>query len=52
MHEDARKIQLHTETNVDISAVNSGGPPQSESAVGDLSQPRSLSICELFELPV
>ena len=36
VHEDARQVQLHSETNVHVGAVDGGKPPQREATVGDL----------------
>lgn len=48
MHEDAGQIQLHLESHVHIGTVDGGGPPQGETPVGDLIQPRPLCIGQLL----
>mmetsp|Transcript_9904 Transcript_9904/g.16651 ORF Transcript_9904/g.16651 Transcript_9904/m.16651 type:complete len:467 (+) Transcript_9904:1679-3079(+) len=50
VHEDARQVQLHLESDVDVGPVDGGGPPESESAVGDLAQPRALGVRQLLVL--
>jgi len=50
VHEDPGEVQLHLETNVDIGSVDSGGPPQREPPVGNLVEPRALSVSQFFEL--
>mmetsp|Transcript_42650 Transcript_42650/g.166468 ORF Transcript_42650/g.166468 Transcript_42650/m.166468 type:complete len:261 (+) Transcript_42650:2330-3112(+) len=44
VHENAGEIELHLETNVDVSPVNGRTPPKSETPVGDLVEARSLGV--------
>jgi len=48
VHENAGEIQLHLEAHVHVGAVDGGGPPQSETAVGDLIQTRALGVGQLL----
>ena len=50
MHEDTSQIKLHLETNVDISSVDSGRPPQGESSIGYLVETRSLGMSKFLVL--
>ena len=50
VQENASQIQLYLETNVHIGTVYSGRPPEREPTVGDLVQPRTLSVGKLLEL--
>ncbi len=47
VHEDARKVELHLETDVDVGAVDRGRPPEREATVRDLVKTRALGVCEL-----
>ena len=48
MHEDARQVELHLETNVDIGSVDRRTPPEREATVGDLVQTRALGVRQLL----
>ena len=48
LHEDARKIELDLETNVDVRTVDRRTPPEREPTVRDLVQTGPLRVGELF----
>ena len=48
MHEDTRQIKLNLETDVNVSSVDRGTPPECESTIRDLVQTRPLSVRELL----
>ena len=50
VHENARQVELHLEPDVHVGAVDGGGPPQREPAVGDLVQTHALRVGEPLEL--
>lgn len=50
MHEDPGQVQLHLEPDVDVGAVDRRRPPQRETTVRDLVQPRTLRVRQLLEL--
>ena len=47
-HENTSQVQLHLETNVDVRAIDSRAPPESESTIRNLVQTGTLSIGELL----
>ena len=47
--EDTRQIKLHLETDVDVGSVDSWGPPERETSVGNLIETRTLGVRELLE---
>ena len=48
LHEDARKIELDLETNVDVRTVDRRTPPEREPTVRDLVQTGPLRVGELL----
>ena len=50
MQENARKIKLNLEADVDVGPVDRRRPPQGEATVGDLVETGPLGIRQLFEL--
>ena len=47
--EDARQIELHLETNVDVGSVDSRRPPKRESTIWNLVETGTLCVRELLE---
>jgi hypothetical protein len=47
--EDTRQIKLHLETDVDVGSVDSWGPPERETSVGNLIETGTLGVRELLE---
>ena len=50
VHENARQIELHLETDVDVGSVDRRRPPQREATIGDLIQTGSLGVGQLLVL--
>jgi hypothetical protein len=50
VHEDARQVELHLEADVHVGAVDGGGPPEREAAVGDLVEAGALRVGQLLVL--
>ena len=48
LHEDARKIELDLETNVDVRTVDRRTPPERETTIGDLIETGTLGVRELL----
>ena len=48
LHEDARKIELDLETDVDVRAIDRRAPPERESTVRDLVKTGPLRVRELL----
>jgi hypothetical protein len=48
VHEDASKIQLYLESDVNIGAIDSRRPPQRKSTIRDLRQTGALCVGQLF----
>jgi hypothetical protein len=49
VHENARQIQLHLKTDINVRSVDCGRPPKRKTTIRNLIQTRSLSICQLFK---
>jgi hypothetical protein len=47
-HENASQIELHLETDINISPIDGRTPPESEATIGNLIETRSLSIGKLL----
>jgi len=48
LHENAGQIELHLETNIDVSTINRRTPPKSESTIRNLVKTGTLCVGEFF----
>ena len=49
VEEDTSQIKLYLKTDVDVGSVDSWGPPERETSVGNLIETRTLGVRELLE---
>ena len=50
MHENAGEIQLHLETDIDVSTIDGWRPPQCETTIWDLGKTRPLGVGQFFAI--